>query len=80
MPTSGEYDPPVVVPAVRRIFAGTGVSDAAGNVVFTFTPAFRRFSKKASALFFVKPMVKIRIQKLRPRRGGISRHPGLLAL
>lgn len=26
--------------AVRRVFAGSGVTDASGNVTFTFTPAF----------------------------------------
>ncbi len=27
-------------PTARRVFAGTGVTDGAGNAVFTFTPAF----------------------------------------
>lgn len=40
MGTQGAFDLPVVVPAARRVFAATGVSDATGNVVFTFTPPF----------------------------------------
>ncbi|MGW5925238.1 hypothetical protein ACWF2L_03190 [Streptomyces anulatus] len=38
MSTSGEYDPPA--PAATRVFAASGVTDAAGNITFTFTPAF----------------------------------------
>jgi hypothetical protein len=40
MGTQGSYDLPVNLPVVRRIFAGSGVSDASGNVTFTFTPPF----------------------------------------
>ena len=40
MGTQGSFDPPVSVPAARRVFAASGVSDASGNVVFTFTPPF----------------------------------------
>lgn len=41
MPTSGSYVPPTVpAPPARRIFAGTGVTDASGNVTFTFVPPF----------------------------------------
>ena len=38
MSTSGSYAP--VAPTARRVFAGSGVTDAAGNVTFTFTPPF----------------------------------------
>lgn len=38
MGTSGDYEAPA--PAARRIFSGSGVTDAAGNVVFNFVPAF----------------------------------------
>lgn len=41
MPTSGSYTPPQTPPATpRRVFAGTAVTDASGNAVFTFSPAF----------------------------------------
>jgi len=41
MPTGGGYNPPETPPApARRVFAATGVSDAAGNVTFTFVPPF----------------------------------------
>ncbi|MER6828891.1 hypothetical protein ABT352_23120 [Streptosporangium sp. NPDC000563] len=35
MATSGEY-----TPARRRVFAATGITNASGNVVFNFNPAF----------------------------------------
>lgn len=41
MPTEGGYNPPETPPTpARRLFAGTGTTDASGNVTFTFTPAF----------------------------------------
>lgn len=40
MSTSGNFAPAVSVSSGRRIFAQTGVTDASGNVTFTFSPAF----------------------------------------
>lgn len=41
---------PASTVAARRVFAGNGVSDASGNVVFTFSPAFAAVPVVAQAI------------------------------
>lgn len=48
MGTSGDYEAPV--PPANRVFSASGVTDASGNVVFTFTPPFPAAPKVTHAV------------------------------
>ncbi|MFD3612384.1 hypothetical protein ACFWXA_30820 [Streptomyces atroolivaceus] len=48
MGTAGDYEAPV--PPANRVVSASGVSDASGNVTFTFTPAFAAAPKVTHAV------------------------------